>query len=449
MKTHSYRSRSMNKKSKKIYLILAAVAVVIAAGVILLLFLNGYFYQRRDVQLRKPPVSADFLDAASTSQIIPSDMLSKTVSLLAGQTKTSPFVVNWYAIPGSIANIPALQSGYLMASDQILLMRDYIKYGNKDKAAQMIKAIDRTFTDANGYLVPFIKVSDLASLSQPQPRFGGNEAFDELPSETGVSMEATTEYLRAQLEYYDKWGQPSDWKRIEKTAGLLYYKDAVFPEDMIITEALPSGAPIQNNKDIISVIPDEVPKAGSFTALALPALDLEVFRMLGAVDSKYQPLYDKALSLLSGAAISESLPLYSIGYAQSTSGYINFTGADARVDLIPSLKVILHLAEEGKAPSSSLLWIKEQIINEKTLYSAYDILSGTPTATEQMDAYGIVLQIARATDDADLYQQTLICLQRHLATSITSDAKDTIFRKPDDARIVVYAKDNLEALLGA
>ena len=126
-----------------------------------------------------------------------------------------------------------------------------------------------------------------------------------------------------------------------------------------------------------------------------------------------------------------------------------YADADAQADLVTSLKITLHLADEGKAPQNTILWIKEQLYNQGMLYKSYDLISGQAATTEEsVEAYGIVLQIAREVDDADLYGKALERLEYHLATNSLSKAKSTVFRQLDGSRVVVYAKDNLETLLG-
>ena len=262
-------------------------------------------------------------------------------------------------------------------------------------------------------------------------------------------MESTVEYLRALLEYYQKWGQASDWTRIENLASLLYTTDGTFFEDLTISAAQPSLVPTGPNKDIVSTVEGQVSTGGSFSTLTLSSLDLEVFRMLSSADSKYQPLYDNAFTILSGAMISDDIPLFAIGYTQGSAGYVYYNGDIAQADLISSLKITLHLAEEGVAPQKTILWIKEQLYNQEMLFQSYDLISGQATTeVESVEAYGILLQIARAVDDADLYSKALTCMERHLATNAKSAARSAIFRQLDNSRIVVYGKDNLETLLG-
>jgi hypothetical protein len=451
VKSSSVRNRTARKKMTWIFFI-SGLSVLLAAGItVLLLYLNGFFYQRNDIDIRSTTASAPIEERIAASTISPSSMEARIVSALVKNTKTSPYTVHWYTLPGNISSIPALESEYLLAYDQILLLRSYIDSGKQKEAATLLKAIDRDFTGDEGYLVPFRKVTELSSLSSPQPRFATNEAYDEPPVASVFSTEATVEYLRAVLEYYDKWGQPSDWTRIIDLADLLYSDmetSGMLPEDMTIVVAPESEIPLDENKYIVSIITEEVQQEGSFTALSLSSLDLEVFRIMSSIDVTYQILYDESLLILRSAMISEELPLYALGYSGSAGGYVYFSGEKPEIDLVSSLKVILHLAEAGEESPLSILWLKEKLYNDGILYQSYNIISGSETGAESEDAYGLVLQIARITDDADLYAAALTCLERNLATSYTSEARHAIFRRIDESRIVLYAKDNLQARLG-
>ena len=449
MKRSSDRSASIQNKQHRIYYLVAGGLILLAGIVLFIMYLTGVFYNRRDVQVRTTSPGEAIASQYGNSKIVPADMLSHTLSLLSKQMNTSPYVVSWYALPGSISSITSLASEYIASADQVNLLRYYVKNGNKDAAKELVKAIGDDFTGENGYLVPVRKVSDLTSTGSAQKVFPANPAYEELPALTESSMESTVGYLRAMLEYYQKWGQAADWTRIEDLAALLYTADGTFYEDLTITAAQPSLVPTGPGQDIVSTVEGQVSTGGSFSTLTLAALDLEVFRMLSSTDSKYQPLYDNALTILSGAVISDDLPLFAIGYTQGSAGYVYYNGDTAQADLVSSLKVTLHLAEEGAAPQKTILWIKEQLYNEGLLYQSYDLISGQPvTEVESVESYGIIIQIARAVDDADLYSKTLTRMEWHLATNSKSAARSTIFRQLDNSRVVVYAKDNLEALLG-
>jgi hypothetical protein len=449
MKKGSNRSASGRGKSKKIYVLIPVFLLIVLSIVIFILYINGFFYNRKAVQIKDDTSKQEIAALAQASKIVPSDMLSKTLSLLSKQTQTSPYVVSWYALPGSISSVTALSSEYIVTTDQVNLLRYYIKVGNKDAAKELAERIQKDLTSENGCLVPERKITDIASLSSSRPVFPANTDYEELPVVTEYSSEATVEYLHALLEYYTKWGQAADWDQIQKLAALIYTDNGTFSEDLTIT-ALPSTIPTGPDQDVVSAVDGQISTGGSYTAVSLSSLDLEVFRMLSSVDAKYQPMYDKALSILEGAQISDNLPLYAVGFSQSSSGYSYYFADSTQADLVSSLKVTLYLAQEGAASQKTLLWIKEQLYNQGMIYKSYDLISGQASSSDEcIEAYGIILQIARAVDDSDLYSKALDRLEWNLATSSTSAAKSALFRQPDSSRVVVYAKDNLSALLGA
>ena len=448
MKSRSNRRTSIQKGFRKIYILIAAGLILAAGAVLLTMYLTGFFYNRRDVQVKVSTAGAEIAALSKDTKIVKSDMLSRTLSLLRDQTKTSPFVVSWYVLPGSISSVTSLESEYITAQDQVNLLRCYVARGNKNSAQALENAIAKYFISDNGYLVPARKISEISSFKIPQPVFPAKADHEELPAMSAYSMEATIGYLRALLEYYQKWGQLSDWSRIENLAAILYSADAAFSEDLTIT-ALATPTPIGLNPDTTPAADGQISPADTVTTITLASLDLEVFRILSSTDSKYQPMYDKALAILSGAMISDGLPLFAVGYTQSSAGYAFYNGDKAQVDLALSLKVALHLAEAGETPQKALLWIKEQLYNEGTLYQDYDLLSGQASSNvESVESYGILLQIARVTNDSELYSKALGCLEGHLATNTASAARSAIFRQLDNARVAVYAKDNLQALLG-
>ena len=448
MKKGSTRSASGKGRFNKLYILIPGILLILLGIVFTVLYVTGFFYNRKDIQIKEDTSKQEIAALAEKSKIIPSDMLSRTLLLLNSQTKTSPYVVSWYALPGSISSVTALSSEYIVTTDQVDLLRYYIKIGNKDSARELADRIQKDLTSDNGVLVPQRKITDIASLSVSQPKFPANSNYEELPVMTQFSTEATVEYIHALLEYYAKWGQASDWNRIEKLVSLIYTDTGAFSEDLTIT-ALPSSVPTGADQDIVSAVDGQISTGGSFTVLSLSSLDLEVFRMLSAVDAKYQPMYDKALSILEGGQISDALPLYAVGFSQSSSGYSYYYADATQADLISSLKVTLYLAQEDKASSKTILWIKEQLYNQGMMYKNYDLISGQATSTDEcIEAYGLILQIARTVDDSDLYSKALDRLEWNLATNSTSAARSAVFRQLDGSRIVVYAKDNLMTLLG-
>ncbi len=438
----------MHNKFKAVYIVVPAILVLAGLIALYLLFQSGFFYKRHDVGSLTMTKGEDIRTAIDDSGVSASGLAARTTSLLRTSAHTSPYVVSWYLLPGSIKSQPALASEYLITSDQILLLRSYIASGRKDAAKSLADSIEKDFTGGNGYLVPCLKSSDVFANWDSVSPFKTDALYDELPSGL-YSYGDTVAYLRALLEYYAKWGSESDWTRITDLAGLLASDGNVFPEDQTLEATTPAPILTGEASDVVSHPEDQIASAGSYSGVLLSGMDLEVFRMLAAIDAKYQPLYDRAVEIVSGGYISQELPLFAYAYTQSTGGYTYTSGQATEVDLVCSLKVILHLAEEGKAPAASLAWIKEQLYNQGILYKTYDVITGEAVSEEECtESYGIVLQIACAADDPNLFGIALSSAENHLATKSNSAAYNAIFRNTDSSRIAVYAKDNLEVLLG-
>jgi len=452
MKKRSDRFISIQKRSSKIYILIPAGILLAAAIVAGILYMTGFFYNKKDIQVSAEVSSEEMQAAAAETKIVPADMLSRTLSLLRDKTNTSPYVVSWCVLPGSVSSETGMQSEYLVAEDQALLLQYFVKSGNKDDARTLANAIEKDFAGEKGYLVPYRKVSELVSMTGLVPVFPLHEDYDNLPPDTEYSMEATVGYLKGLLAYYARWGQASDLERIERIADLLYTGDvssSIFFEDLTINVATPTPLPTGADQDIVDVAEGEVSTGGSFSTVALASLDLDVFRMLGSLDSRYLPLYDMALAILNEGLVSDSLPLYAVGYSQASDGYVYYFGGKTAADLVSSLKVTLHLAEAGKVPVSTILWIKQHLYNDGALYASYDLINGLAgEETAALEAYGLLLKIARVTDDADLYSKTMRRLEANLATNSSSPARNSIFRQVEGTRVAVYAGDNLAALLG-
>lgn len=448
MKSQSYRSVSIRHKFRIIYIVIPAAIVLAALIALYFLFGSGLFYRRHDTGAIKTAVSEDIRTAIGASRVSASGIEARTESLLKTSSRTDPYVVSWYILPGSIKSQPALASEYILVSDQIMLLRSYVASGKKDAAKSLIRSIDQNFTGENGYLISSLKSSEVLSGKNAAAPLNTDAAYDELPAEN-YSFEDTVAYLRALLEYYNKWGSESDWEKITGIADRIASDSGVFPEDLTLEGVTPAPVITGGKSDVVSLPEDQVASSGVYSGVLLSGLDLEVFRMLAVIDTKYQPMYDKAVQITEGGYISRDLPLFAYAYTQSTGGYTYTTGQAAEVDLVSSLRVILHLAEEGKAPADSLAWIKEQLFNQGILYKTYDVISGEAISEEECtEAYGIILQIARAADDPNMFKAALSCAENHLATKSDSAAVGMVFRNTDASRIAVYAKDNLEVLLG-
>lgn len=435
-------------KNLKWFVLIPVLILLVAASVILIVFREQIFYERIDYTVQKYAPSEEMRAGIGQEGYIPSYMYSKTKEMLIRKQGTSPYILSWYLLPGQLSGMTDGQSQYLESTDQILLLRLYVKEGDRKSAKTLLKAIDKDFTDDNGNIVGHRLITEITRLSGKAPKNAYVTELENPDLTTGVSLEADCAYLRALLEYYARWGTADDWSRIEELATLIYPQGGQFLYDRVVDPVQSANflVGLEDSEAFLDANP-EISEA--YPALMLSALDLEAFRMLADADPKYQPMYEDALALVKGGLLTENVPLYSLAYSKDAGGYVYYAGKETEVQLVPSLKTMLHLAEVGELPKESLAWVKEQIFNSGYLFERYDIISGNPKSdAEATEAYGLVLQISAAAGDADLYLRTLSRLERSLATMDTSAAKYLIFRSAGSSRNMITAEDNLQTLLG-
>ena len=446
MKKYDDAHFASNKKIRRILLFSALALVLVAGAAVLVLYLNHFFYKRANFAIEHVGISEEMSAVLTDTAIDKDALLSRTVTLLQGKTGVAPYIVDWYMIPGSISSETALASTNLVAEDQILLLRAYIEGDRKSDAKELLKAIDEDFVSEDGYIVQSIPVAQVADITV------GADSVNDLETVTSTdSLEDTIAYLGALLLYYDKWGVPSDFSRIEKYADLLYSESGSFIQNQEVILLTPTPYAIGEGQDILESVDEETEAeaSGSLWTLPLSSLDLDVFRMLASYDSKYQVMYDHELAILQGGVISSDIPLYASSYQQDEENYVYTSGDEFQFDLVSSLTVMLHLAREDALPTESVAWVREHLYNEGILYQTYDVISGQAISEEEAtEAYGLLLQIAIETDDLTLYTKALDAVVRNLATSSKSAAYSSIYRRTDANRVIVYAKDNLEVYLG-
>jgi hypothetical protein len=324
-------------------------------------------------------------------------------------------------------------------------LRLYVAQGDRQAANRLSDAIAKDFADGNGGLLGALPNVDIERLSGKVPTDAFAPELEPGGRITGTSLEAGSTYMRALLEFTARWGGTEEIKRIHELAGALYSPETGFIDDYVIMMTQTSYLMV-GLTDYEEYFSDTVEEAGTYRAFKLSSADLRAFQILAATDASYAPMYDRALEIVSGGYISGSVPLFALAYSEEEGDYFYFSGEEARVDAVSSIRTMLHLAEVGELPRESLSWIREQIFNVGYIYTEYDILSGAAASNvEATEAYGLILRIAVEEGDADLYARTLTRLTRSLATLDTSPARYMIFRKSGERRNITFAADNLNA----
>lgn len=440
-----------NKKIKKYLKIggiaLGAIAVITAA--VLFVMKSGILNKKVDTDGKDFRMTSAMNSVVSETEFHKGYMFSRTTKLLSEDRMMEPFVLSWYLIPGTTRSVPEMESSYVDTLDQVLLLESYILEGKRSKADAMIKAIDNSLTDESGFLFSFKRADDLISPDSRTKTQLSDLYEDPLYirySEPPVSLAATTRYIRALLNYYDKWGGSSLFSRIKELSGKIFSsgeQTTYRPADQL---AIPTPEPV-TEKSLITPIPEQPEedpeKMVALSGIELGGLDLEALRRATVLWSEYKEKYESLVEMVKGGKISQDLPLYAWMYSEE-SGYMYYTGSSGEVDLVSSLRVMVYLAEIGQLDKEGYAWVSQQIYNAGVLYESYDVISGYAISEkEAYEAYPLVLYLALIKGDEDLFSVTYNVMMRNYATLSTSTALYAFFRDVEDSRIAVYARENL------
>ncbi len=438
-----------NGKSKKRFIkiiIIAAAILLVTAGVLFYIFRDRLFEKEVRPDAARVLPTEEMLAAAQASGYRPDLQWMRIKALLIADSQTSPYILSWYLLPGQLLSMTPGQSEFIDASDQALLMRLYVAQGDRNAATRLSDAIAKDFADGSGGLLGALPIGDIERLSGKAPPDAYVPELEPGGRITGTSLEAGSAYMRALLEYTARWGGAEENKRIHELAGALFSTDTGFIDDYVIVMTQTSDLMV-GLTDYEEFFSDTVEEAETYRAFKLCSADLRAFQILAATDVSYAPMYDRALEIIRGGYISGSVPLFALAYSEEQGDYFYFSGEEARVDAVSSIRTMLHLAEVGELPRESLSWIREQIFNVGYIYTEYDILSGAAASNvDATEAYGLILRIAVEEGDEDLYSRTLTRMIRSLATLDTSPARFMIFRKSGERRNMTVAADNLSTL---
>ena len=146
--------------------------------------------------------------------------------------------------------------------------------------------------------------------------------------------------------------------------------------------------------------------------LSVGEIDLSVIKNVGG-DKKYQ----KALSVVENAYISDKFPLYYTTYS-------NGKYSKSRIDTAESLMAVYHLAEQGKVSKKTLNWL-DKAVSGNGLAPAYD-KDGKAINTKkgsQPALYALSAMIGLESGDMDLFTHSMYMLEDLRTFGGSSDGK--------------------------
>ncbi|NLT11222.1 MAG: hypothetical protein GXY06_02265 [Clostridiaceae bacterium] len=437
-------NQGARKNKKFLWIGVPLIVLAIGIGIYFFAWLPRQSFQEVPYALNFIAFDEVMNEAAEGSVLDMDKMLARTRALLIDGGGRAPMVTSGYLLPGALLRMTPLYAPHAEALDQISLLRVYIRLEDRKAADALSDYIYENYLHESGLLCGRISEGEVSvdDLAEPEARLLMTRNTE------GPSLQATTAYVRALLEYQAVWGKTDDWSKVVRFVDAIYDEATGFYCDVeYITSAQNPELYIAffNPNDFSKMEKDEQ----SYRAFQLSALDLYAFSLLAQADSAYQEMYDSALALVEGGRISDTLPLYAEAYSPDNGGYVYHFGSDRSIPLLPSMYTMLHLAEVGRLAPESKAFLETQIFNVGYLYSTYDLFEGSASSSDELtSAYGLALQIAAVTGNSNLYVRTLDQMSRFVATLNTSPGKDLIFKKVVDQRNIVFAEDNLQAMLG-
>ncbi|MBR2751754.1 MAG: hypothetical protein IKD90_11565 [Clostridiales bacterium] len=434
---------------------IAAVALII--GVCIFIFKSGFFYKKVDTGAVSFTMTDQMNEVVNESEMQKGYLHTKLLAVLQENRGIAPWILDWVVIPGTTRSVPGFQSGYVDTIDQILLLETYIQDGKKSSAEKLMKAIDAQLADEKGYLTAYAKVSELGLDNGSEGNtYEGNDIYEDrsflLMEKAPASLQASSLYLRVLMDFYDKWGSEKLLEKIESLAELLAKSEGMPAYRAENREARATPIPVS---EILAVTPTPTPtpdpekqeerKLVFQEGLELPGLDLLAMKRASAIDPKYEKTYEEWLKLVKNGKVSDVLPLFAWMYV-GDGNYTFYAGGDADVELVPSLYVILHLAEVGELDPDSYSWVQMQVLNTGFLYTKYNMFSGAATSeVEAYEAYPLVLELAVIKNDEALFKAAYNAMMRQYATLSSSQILHTLYRDVENSRIELRARENLLA----
>ncbi len=434
-------------------IVTGAIIVALALGVtIFYLFYTGRFGGGSKLKITFPTrVGYDYSHLAADNNIVSDYLFGRTKKLIIGKGGDGILAATSYTIAGRLVTQEAENSGVYGLSDQALLLKCYVRAGDRANAVALKEEVVKRFRLPDGTYRAFI-------YSDPE-RSDGNV----------VSMSASIDWLDAMMEYYVSYGSDVDYKEIRTIVGNIFdsegkivtekisvakYVDSLYVslEDTSIYDADDEGSmeqlygTITGDADSLEVENNEITE--DIEGVLLSNINLRLIRDLENNGLIAEGAYERALAAVKNgfAGAGYSFYAYATSGAMDCGDYIYSGQSTGTIDIIQNVKTMKNLAEVGELDSSSFAEFKGQVMNTGRIYTEFLILTGNYSGREALSAYSDGMMIAYYLGDTDLYNKLSDTLGKRVATKSTSPALYMVFREEND-RYVFYARENLSTRL--
>ena len=401
------------KKNIKLIVIIASLALLLGGGY--LLYQKFYGGASNLSVIEFPNVSFDYPSLASDQGIVSDYLWMRTKQLMTGKDGDTLMIPSSYTIAGRLSYQEAQSSGEYDLSDQGLLLMMYVINGDRLNAMRLKDEV--------------LSYYDF-----------------ELESNEDLSS-----WIDSYLYYTASFGSSADLTRISELCSILFDEEGNMRTEQLSVAVYDQGG-FFSTDDIgdgsLSTLEQgtnrELTEFTSVEGIVIESVDLRLIRNLETNGFLPQGSFDRNLELVTGAKVSESLPLYAYAYVDGI--YIYSHDVAAAVDVCSSVATMRHLSEVGALPEDSVNWLRNQVINAGAVYSEYYYAQGSTDGEEALDIYPDIMHIGLNTDDMDLYRSAAVMEGIRVATYSNSPALSMIFRQ-EGGRFVFYADENLDVCL--
>ena len=424
----------------------AVFIAVVTGAVIFYLFYTGSFGGGSKIKIDDPVrVGYDWRNYAAENNIVSDYLFSRSKKLIVAEGGDGVLAATSYTIAGRLVTEEAESSGIYGLSDQALLMKCYVRAGDKMSATSLRNKVNELFRLPDGSYRAFVYAD------------GTNDEMT-----TNASM---IDWLDAMCEYYVNFGNDDDYDNIKRLTEAIFDSDGSMRTEKIsvakYAESLYVGLDDTSeiNEDdeatleqIYGTITGELDGAEvenvtneeEVEGVLLSNINLRLIRDLEANGLLVQGAYDKALLAVKKGFAGDGNPFYAYAtFGAMDGGEYYFCGrSTGAFDIAQNIKTMRNLAEVGELDSFSYGEFKGQIMNSGRIYSEYNIMSGNYSGSEATGSYVDGLMIAFYMQDANLYSTLTNTIGKRVATKSSSPALYMVFREEND-RYVFYARENM------
>jgi hypothetical protein len=434
-------------------IVTGAIIIAIALGVtVFYLYYSGRFGGGSKLKITSPArVGYEWSHLAADNNIVSDYLFGRTKKLIVAKGGDGVFAATSYTIAGRLVTQEAENSGVYGLSDQALLLKCYVRAGDRTNATTLKDAVMKRFRLPDGTYKAFVYCDDHAN-----------------PEEL-TSVSSMIDWLDAMMEYYVSYGGDGDYKEIKNLTGNLFdaegrlytekisvakYAESLYVslKDTSIFVEGEEGSMEQLYGTITGEIGgEEVENADTeeeIEGVLLSNINLRLIRDLENNGLISEGAYEKALTAVKNgfAGGGYSFYAYATSGAMDCGDYIYSGQSTGAIDIAQNIKTMKNLAEVGELDSASYSEFKGQSINNGRIYSEFVLMTGNYSGHEAMSSYTDGMMLAYYMGDTDLYNKLSDTLGKRVATKSTSPALYMVFREEND-RYVFYARENLSTRL--